>query len=140
MGGGVSAGRGAVGGRLAGSAGDAVSAVRHMKAGGLSVGAIVMLGLGGHRYAEGHVDDTIKAVNQMELGKGDLLYFSEFIPHGTSYETHLDAPDLRPLPQQQMQAQREAIVAGLRFAVEGPKREEAGRPKIATYDIREFIY
>lgn len=126
--------------RKPGSAGDAVSAVRHMKAGGLSVGAIVMLGLGGHRYAEGHVDDTIKAVNQMELGKGDLLYFSEFIPHGTSYETHLDAPDLRPLPQQQMQAQREAIVAGLRFAVEGPKREEAGRPKIATYDIREFIY
>jgi hypothetical protein len=123
-----------------GKAADAVSAVRRMKAGGLSVGVIVMLGLGGSRYAEGHIRDTIKAVNEMALNRGDLLYFSEFIPHTTSYETHLDAPDLYPLPRQKMQAQREAIVAGLRFAPAQPNMKQADRPKIATYNIREFIY
>jgi hypothetical protein len=126
--------------RKPGSAADAVSAIRRMKAGGLSVGIIVMLGLGGDRYAQGHVRDTIKAVNEMDLGKGDLLYFSEFIPHGTLYETQRETPDVFPLPQQKMRAQREAIVTELRFAADEPKRENANRPIIATYDIREFIY
>ena len=126
--------------RKPGSAADAVSAIRRMKAGGLSVGIIVMLGLGGDRYAQGHVHDTIKAVNEMELGKVDLLYFSEFIPHGTLYETQQETSDVFSLPQQKMRAQREAIVAELRFVAEEPKRENANRPIIATYDIREFIY
>jgi hypothetical protein len=68
----------------------------------------------------------------MELGAGDLLYFSEFVPHGTLYETQVDARDLRPLSRPQMRAQRETITSGLRF---GSKR-----PRIATYDIREFVY
>jgi hypothetical protein len=103
-----------------------------MKAGGVKAGVIVMLGIGGERYAKGHVSDTVDVVNQMGLGAGDLLYFSEFIPDGTLYETQDEVPDLVPLPRAQMRAQREAIVAGLRFADK--------RPQIATYDIREFVY
>ena len=118
--------------RKPGRAADAVAAVRQMKAGGVGAGVIVMLGMGGRRYGEGHVRDTIAAVNRMELGRGDLLYFSEFVPAGTPYETRIDAPELRPLSRPQMQAQREAIVGGLRFGM--------GRPQIATYDIREFVY
>lgn len=115
-----------------GRAADAVAAVRQMKAGAVNAGVIVMLGLGGERYAKGHVRDTIEALNQMELGRGDLLYFSEFIPYGTSYQAHAEGPDLWPLSRPQMKAQREAIASGLRFGDE--------RPKIATYDIREFVY
>jgi len=90
----------------------------------------VMLGIGGARYAEAHVRDTITVVNKMGLGRSDLLYFSEFIPYGAPYETQIDAPDLWPLRRPQMQAQREAIAAGLRL----------GDAKITTYDIREFVY
>jgi hypothetical protein len=115
-----------------GRAADAVAAVRQMKAGGVSVGVIVLLGIGGKRFAKGHIRDTIAAVNQMELGPGDLLYFSEFIPAGTPYETHIAAPELSPLSRSQMQAQREAIISGLRL--------DERRPQIATYDIREFVY
>jgi radical SAM superfamily enzyme YgiQ (UPF0313 family) len=118
--------------RKPGRAADAVAAVRQMKAGGVSVGVIVLLGIGGKRFAKGHIRDTIAAVNQMELGSGDLLYFSEFIPAGTPYETHIAAPELSPLSRSQMQAQREAIISGLRL--------DERRPQIATYDIREFVY
>lgn len=118
--------------RKPGRAADAVAAAQQMKAGGVSAGVIVLLGVGGERYAEEHVRDTIESVKQMGLGRGDLLYFSEFIPHGTPYETQVDAPDLQPLSQPQMQAQRKAILAGLHFKDE--------RPQIATYDIREFVY
>jgi len=118
-----------------GRAADALAAVQHMKAGGLNVGVIVMLGLGGDRYNTGHIRDTIHVVNQMELGHGDLLYFSEFNPSGTTFsplDNNVHTSDLRPLPQPKMKTQREAIIAGLRFT--------GRRPKIATYDIREFMY
>jgi hypothetical protein len=120
--------------RKPGRAADAVTAVQHMKAGGANAGIIVMLGLGGERYAEGHVRDTVEVVSQMGLGRGDLLYFSEFVPYGTLYSslTQIGAPDLLPLSQPKMKAQREAIVANLCFGDE--------RPRIASYDIREFVY
>jgi hypothetical protein len=118
--------------RKPGSAADAVRAVRQMKQGGAHAGVIVMLGLGGARYADGHVRDTIEVLNQMELSEGDLLYFSAFVPGDTAYETQVDTADLWPLPQPHMQSQREAILAGLRFCGRGPLT--------ATYDIREFIY
>lgn len=118
-----------------GRAADAISAVQQMKAGGLDVGVIVMLGLGGDRYSAGHVRDTVHAVNQMELSHNDLLYFSEFVASGTGFsplENSLDTLDPGPLPQPNIKTQREAIIAGLRFA--------RRRPQIAAYDIREFLY
>lgn len=115
-----------------GRAADAVAAVRQMKAGGLQVGVIVMLGIGGDQYARGHIQDTISVLNQMRLGPGDVLYFSEFFSEGTLYESNVSAADLCPLPPERMQVQQEAIVTGLSFGAE--------RPRIATYDIREFVY
>jgi radical SAM superfamily enzyme YgiQ (UPF0313 family) len=113
-------------------AADVVSAVRQIKTGGVNVGVIVLLGVGGERYDAGHVQDTIGVLNRMALGAGDLLYFSNFISAGTPYEKKTTDADLRPLPVPRMEAQREAILAGLDWGSQGPR--------IATYDIREFIY
>jgi hypothetical protein len=118
--------------RKSGQAADAVATVQQIKAGQVSVGVVVMLGIGGQRYAEGHVADTIEAVNLMGLGQGDTLYLTEFMPLEAFRTVSSDAPDLQPLPRSQMQAQREAIVAGLHFGDE--------RPQIATCDISEFVY
>ncbi len=118
--------------RKPGRAAGALAAVRQMKAGGVAAGVIVMLGIGGERYAESHVRDTIAVVNRMGLGRGDLLYLSEFFPFGTPYETQMEARDLWPLDRPRMQAQREAIVGGLRFGRDWPQ--------VAIYDIREFVY
>jgi hypothetical protein len=118
-----------------GQAADAVSAVRQMKSGGLNVGVIVMVGLGGEQYVKGHVHDTIHILNQMDLGRGDLLYFSEFITSGVPFRSpdiEESAPEPQVLSPAKLKAQREGIIAGLRFPGHGPK--------IATYDIREFLY
>jgi hypothetical protein len=120
-----------------GRAADAVAAVHQMKAGGVRVGVIVLLGIGGERFDRAHVQDTIDVLNQMELDQDDLLYFSEFISHGTIYEEQIGGygplgHELRSLSRPRMEAQRRAIVAGL---VSPDKR-----PRIATYDIREFVY
>ena len=91
---------------------DAVEAVTALKAGGVSVSVIVLLGVGG---AE-HVRETVTVLNQMPLDKGDLLYFSDLIGE-------------RALPEAVYRQQEEVIRDGLRI-----------KPHISRYDIREFIY
>jgi hypothetical protein len=119
--------------RKPGLAADAAETACRIKAAGVHVGVIVMTGLGGERFATGHVADTIAAVNQMHLGQGDLIYFSDLVEAAsTAYPRIAEREDVRPLSLEGRRAQREAIRAGLRFG--GPE------PRFATYDIREFVY
>jgi hypothetical protein len=119
--------------RKPGTSDTAIETVRAVKAAGLAAGVIVMVGLGGDQFAEGHVADTIAAVNAMGLGAGDFLYFSDLVPiPGTTYPTLAEAANVRALTPAERHAQRQAIQGGLRFA--GPP------PKVASYDIREFVY
>jgi hypothetical protein len=103
-----------------------------VQAANVHVGVIVMLGIGGARYAAGHVADTIAVVNTLGLDAGDILYFSEFVDEaGSEYAARADAAGVRPLTGAERRAQASAIRAGLHFA---------HAPKIAAYDIREFLY
>lgn len=113
-----------------GHSSDVIEAVQTMKAAGMNVNVIVLLGAGGHHYAEGHIRDTIAALNQMSLGKGDLLYFSELIiSDQLAYASDATRDALQPLSAAECQAQGAAIRAGLTVGVQ-----------ISRYDIREFIY
>ena len=116
-----------------GLASAAVETVQAIKAAGVQAGVIVMTGLGGVTFAEGHVLDTIEALNAMGLGAGDLLYFSDLVEAPQSaYPLIAAAAGVRPLAPDARAAQREAIRAGLRFS--------GAPPQTATYDIGEFVY
>lgn len=111
----------------------AVQTVRAVKTSGVSAGVIVMIGLGGDRYAERHVADTIAAINDMNLGVGDLLYFSDLVEiSDTPYPVLAAAEGIRALTADERRAQRQAIRDGLRFS--GPP------PRISSYGVREFVY
>ncbi|MCX6550295.1 MAG: radical SAM protein [Acidobacteria bacterium] len=116
-----------------GSPADAIETVRAIKAAGVQVGVIVMVGLGGAAYDERHVQDTADTVNAMGLGAGDLVYFSELVEvPGTSYPKMAAGAGIRALSADERRAQQQRIRAALRF--DGPP------PQMATYDIREFVY
>ncbi|MEI6669995.1 MAG: radical SAM protein [Acidobacteriota bacterium] len=116
-----------------GRAADAVETVQRVKAAGVQVGIIVMTGLGGDRYASGHVADTVDAINQMGLGEGDLVYFSDLVEiAGTSYPQFAARDQVQSLSRDVRREQRAAIRAGLHF--------DGASPQFATYDIREFVY
>jgi radical SAM superfamily enzyme YgiQ (UPF0313 family) len=132
-----------------GQAIDALHAVRAMKAGGVSVGIIVLLGAGGKQYAQAHVADTAFLLNRMDLDADDLIYFSELVETGSSavsaspegdetplleYTRDAYAQNLTPLTSAQRIAQGEEIESLLFF---NPDR---GVPHISRYDIREFVY
>jgi radical SAM superfamily enzyme YgiQ (UPF0313 family) len=111
-----------------------VDAVATMKSAGLAVGVIVMIGPGGHFFSEQHTRGTIDAVREMALDSGDLLYLSEFVNHpGLKYEQLALEKGVRDLKNDEMLEQQETIRAAL--ALRG-----SDGPKIARYDIKEFVY
>jgi hypothetical protein len=119
--------------RKPGSAADAAETVRALKAADVHVGVIVMVGLGGAAFAEGHARDTIVALNAMGLGEGDLVYFSDLIDvPSTSYPVVAADARIAPLSPQDRRRQQDRIRAGLHFA--------GAPPQFAAYDIREFTY
>lgn len=121
--------------RKPGKAADAVQAVHAMKEAGVSVGVIVLLGAGGHRFAAAHVTETIAVLNRMNLDADDLVYLSELIEsEGLEYTRDAHVAALQPLSPEERLAQGRQIEQGLQF---DPLR---GVPHISRYDIREFVY
>ena len=119
--------------RKPGAAADAVETVRAIKSAGVQAGVIVMIGLGGQQYAAAHERDTASALNAMELGEGDLVYFSDLVEvPSTSYPTMAADARLAPLTPDERRAQQGRIRGALNFP--------AALPQFATYDIREFTY
>ncbi len=117
--------------RKPGHACDAIETVQTIKAAGINVGVIVLIGLGGERFAADHVRDTIDVLNQMQLDAGDLLYFSDLVEEpGTPYPVLATQQSIRASTPEQRTTQRTAIRVGLR----------PSDVKISNYDVREFVY
>lgn len=114
---------------------DVIAAVNTMKSAGIAVGLIVLLGAGGHAYAQGHVRDTIQAINAMQLDLDDIVYFSELVEsEGLEYTRDAHQANLQPLTAAERLLQAETIENALIFSPDG------GVPHISRYDIREFVY
>jgi hypothetical protein len=117
--------------RKPGHARDAIDTVQAIKTAGINVGVIVLIGLGGERFAEGHAVDTIQVLNQMQLNGGDLLYFSDLVEEpDTPYPILAELHGIRALDRSERAAQRNLIRSGL----------APGGVKISNYDVREFVY
>jgi radical SAM superfamily enzyme YgiQ (UPF0313 family) len=117
-----------------GTAAESLELVRRLKAAGIHVGVIVMLGIGGDRYADRHVADTLATVNSMGLESRDLLYLSPLAADPDSpYRQREHEAGIRPLTEAEIDWQLQTLRAGLRL-------EPGKRPKVAVYDIRDFIY
>ncbi len=120
--------------RKPGTPEDVLATVQALKAGGVAVALIVLLGAGGARFAAAHVRDTVALLNAMPLGPEDLIYFSDLVvTEDLEYAQQAAALDLRPLDEAALRAQERAIRQGLRFP-------RGARPRISRYDIREFVY
>lgn len=112
---------------------EAIELVTTLKTAGLNVAPILMLGVGGERFADAHVRDTLALLDALPLGPGDLVYLSPFVQHaGGEYAKKADADGIAPLEGAEIEAQFEV----LRDAV---KRVHPG-VRTARYDIREFLY
>lgn len=114
--------------RKAGSPDDAVELVDELHAAGIAAGVIVLIGAGGEAAWESHVRETAAVLERMGLRGGDLLYLSDLIePAGL-------APGVGSLPPERCDDQRRALLRAWR------PRDPGDAPKVARYDLREFVY
>jgi radical SAM superfamily enzyme YgiQ (UPF0313 family) len=117
-----------------GKAKDALKAVEEIKKGGLSVGVIILLGAGGHQFAQQHIQNTVKLINQMTLDADDLVYFSELIENSDlEYTKKAYQANLSPLSPLEREQQGQIMLKDFKFY-----RNDA--PHISRYDIRDFVY
>lgn len=101
-----------------GSVADAVDAVRALRAGGVSVGVILMAGIGGDRYAADHVAHSVDAVRAMHLGGNDQVYISNYVSApGTEYDDRAAAAGIRALSPDETAAQLKDMQARIRAVV-----------------------
>jgi radical SAM superfamily enzyme YgiQ (UPF0313 family) len=112
-----------------------VELVNDLKAGGVAVGVIVLVGAGGASFQEAHIRETAHVINAMPLDENDLIYFSEVVDYpGSTYSRRAAEAGIPPLGVGEVERQ----MARLRSALEFPDPLHA--PKVSYYDIREFVY
>lgn len=114
---------------------EVVELANHVKAGGLGLGIIVLVGAGGDKFAEAHAKNTARILNAMPLDENDIIYFSELVDSpGSAYSAIIREAGISPLTFEEIQHQMVRMRTGLEFA------QPNNAPKVSYYDIREFIY
>ena len=114
-----------------GSAAQATELIHDLKAAGLNVAPIFMTGVGGQSYAAAHLADTLRLLEQLPLGAGDLVYLSPFVEHG-DYAARAREDGVLPLTATEREAQATALREFLKTHKPGVQ--------VARYDIEEFLY
>lgn len=118
-----------------GQAEDVLAAVRTIKAGGVSVGLILMVGIGGHHFRAAHFADTVALLKRLPLGADDLVYLSPFVAGPDSpYVTDLAAANFAPMTDDQIRAEEQRFKSALL-----PWAKARG-VRVSHYDVREFVY
>lgn len=114
---------------------DGVEMVGRLKSAGIGVGIIILLGAGGWRYKAAHVRDTLGALSRMPLDAGDVIYLSPLVEDRTaSYAILTRKAGTVRLSVDELTAQETAIRSGIRSL------DFRSPPRVAPYDIRDFLY
>lgn len=116
-----------------GSADSAVALVADLKAAGLEVVAIFMVGVGGDRWAAAHERDTVGLLGRLPLAPGDIVYLSPLVERpGSAYAQKVCEEGIAALDPGRVEAQAAAFRAACSGAHPGVR--------VARYDLREFVY
>lgn len=116
-----------------GGAEEAAAFVTTLKAAGLRVSVILMVGAGGERFARSHIERTLELLSRLPLGAGDIVYLSPFQEKaGSAYARRAMEEGVRELDPATLDAQYAALRDGARRALPGAV--------VTRYDIREFVY
>jgi len=114
-----------------GSARDLRQFVETLKAVGMQVSLIVIVGLGGREYRLAHREATRDLLFGLPLDRQDLVYLSPFVEHDDgAYRERRVAAGLTPMDEPEVESELAHLATELR-----------GRGlRASRYDIREFVY
>ncbi len=99
---------------------------------GLAVGCILLTGLGGRRFAEDHVRETLELLDHLPLSGQDIVYLSPFT--SASPTRLVDDSLVEPLSPDALRGQEASLREGLLSL-----RRTRGF-QVARYDLQQFVY
>jgi len=107
-----------------------VSALKRAR---LKVALILMVGVGGRRFAESHSRRTLSLLERLPLQRGDTVYLSPFVEQpGSAYARRAATEGVLPLDAAESEHQYVELRDGIRRSIPGVT--------VARYDLREFVY
>ncbi len=112
---------------------DIIDLAENLKRGGVQLGVIFLTGAGGWDYHAQHMNNSQALLEKLPLGKGDIIYLSEFYETNPEYETVLKKQGI-------LQPNRQDIrKMTLDFKSQIQEITSKG-VIISTYDIQQFLY
>lgn len=92
-----------------------LTTLRNLKAAGLATDVILLVGVGGTSWATAHVRDSLAFLQASPLRPGDRVYLSTLVElPDAPYGARMDAERRARLDAEGLQAQRAALIAGIR--------------------------
>ena len=116
--------------RKPGTAQEACAAVRRLKEAGYRVGVMVLVGVGGPRWAEAHEQATSAALGQMALDRGDVIYLSPLVPPAPAPDGQTEW--LQPMAPEEL--------AGRYRAWRRRLAEQWPRVRVSLYPVQHHLY
>jgi len=122
--------------RKPGSTDDVIATVRHLKAAGVSVGVVLLAGIGGRHHDEAHVAASVAAVRAMGLDWADRVYVSKLVDYsGATYFDESREAGFEEMDDIEVERQTVAIAEGIRRGLPG-----RSGPRVARYRVEHFVY
>lgn len=103
--------------------------VNQLKSVGVKLGVIILIGAGGHKYWQDHVTMTCSALEEMNLGQGDIVYLSPLVETET-YNKLTESLHLGSLHDKQKEKQTQEFLDQL-------KETHKINCPVVPYNIRE---
>ncbi len=114
-------------------AADIVALTRKIKEAGLAVGIMIIAGLGGDRYYDEHIKETVKVINRLDLEMLDSINISHLALYDHApYKREAAKQEVRTLSYKEENRQIEEIMRGLKFS--------SFRPHVVGYEIKEVRF
>ncbi len=112
---------------------DIVELTQIIKAGGINVGVILLVGAGGEQFAEKHSLDSIKLLKQLPLSKGDIIYLSELYETNSDYNKSMAKINCALPTRMQIRNWSNTLKSKIKVTV-------SKDIKVSVYDINQFFY
>ncbi len=112
---------------------DVLQLAEDIKGGGVNLGIIFLVGAGGMKYHQSHLTESLELTRVLPLGKGDIIYLSEFYETNREYTLTLRQRGI-PLP-----TRRDIRMMAKEFSKEIKVVVPRG-VAVSVYDIQQFLY
>lgn len=101
----------------------------------IGVAVIFLIGAGGKKYQQDHVQESLKLIKQMNLTSKDIIYLSKLFIYKEYYKI-MEENDIQTLSESELESQYRTFKQELELFY----KEKNSKPIITRYELLDFIY